>query len=150
MVKVRRRARIVALQTLFEVDIAHHQPERVLLQRLEDTNLPQRGEEFARSLVSGVLKHQERLDPLIREHAPKWPLEQMALIDRNVLRIALFELLVAQSAPVKVIINEAVELAKLFGSDSSYRFINGVLGTLLDHRAQLPDIPSHLEYGERR
>lgn len=151
--KVRRQARIVALQTLFEVDSAHHPAERVLRQRLEDVALPQPGEEFAQFLVSGVMDHQEQLDPLIQEYAPQWPLEQMAFIDRNVLRIAIFELLVARSAPAKVIINEAVELAKLFGSDSSHRFINGVLGALLDRRAQLPDVPSRPkdeeESGER-
>jgi len=141
-VKVRRQARIVALQTLFEVDSAHHPPERVLRQRLEEAALPRPGEEFAQFLVSGVIAHQERLDPLIQEYAPEWPLEQMAFIDRNILRLAIFELLVARSAPVKVIINEAVELAKLFGSDSSHRFINGVLGALLDREAQLPDVPS--------
>ena len=148
--KVRRQARIVALQTLFEVDSAHHPPERVLRQRLEGAALPQPGEEFAQFLVSGVLDHQEQLDPLIQDYAPEWPLEQMAFIDRNVLRIAIFELLVARSAPAKVIINEAVELAKLFGSDSSYRFINGVLGTLLDRRAQLPDVPSRTKDSERK
>jgi len=140
-VKVRRQARLVALQTLFEVDSAHHPPERVLCQRLADSVLPRRGEEFAQLLVSGVVDHHEQLDPLIQEYAPQWPLEQMSFIDRNILRIAIFELLVAQSAPAKVIINEAVELAKLFGSDSSHRFINGVLGTLLEHGVRLPDAP---------
>jgi N utilization substance protein B len=149
-VKVRRQARIVALQALFEVDSAHHPPERVLRQRLEDAVLPQPGEEFVQFLVSGVIDHQQRLDPLIQEYAPEWPLEQIAFIDRNVLRIAIFELLVARSAPPKVIINEAVELAKLFGSDSSHRFINGVLGALLDHRVQLPDVPLRTEDSERK
>ena len=136
--KVRRQARIVALQTLFEVDSVHHLPERVLGQRLEDIGLPEPGQAFAQSLVSGVLGHQQRLDPLIEEYAPEWPLDQMAFIDRNILRIALFELLVARTAPPKVVINEAVELAKLFGSDSCHRFVNGVLGTLLERGVELP------------
>jgi len=148
--KVRRQARIVALQTLFEVDSVHHPPEQVLRQRLEDSPLPQPGEDFARFLVSGVIEHQEQLDPLIQKYAPQWPLDQMALIDRNILRIALFELLVAKSAPVKVVINEAVELAKLFGSDNSHRFINGVLGALLDHEAQWPEAFLTLTDSERK
>jgi N utilization substance protein B len=149
-VKARRQARIIALQALFEVDSTRHPPELVLRQRLEDTALPQAGEEFVQLLVSGVTDHQEQLDPLIQEYAPEWPLGQIAVIDRNVLRIAVFELLVAESAPPKVIINEAVELAKLFGSDSSHRFINGVLGALLDRRAQLSDFSVRTKVSERK
>ena len=147
--KVRRQARIVALQSLFEVDSVHHPVERVLRQRLAEAELPQSGERFARLLVSGVVDHRERLDPLIQRYAPEWPLEQMALIDRSILRIALFELLVARSAPEKVIINEAVELAKRFGSDSSHRFINGVLGTLLKSSVQMVDAHLHTAETER-
>jgi N utilization substance protein B len=121
-----------------------------LRQRLEDAALTLPGERFVQLLASGVRDHQGQLDPLIEEYAPEWPLEQIAFIDRNVLRIAIFELLVAQSAPPKVIINEAVELAKLFGSDSSHRFINGVLGALLDHRERLPDMRLHTEESERK
>jgi len=148
--KARRQARLVALQTLFEVDSAHHPPERVLCQRLAEKVLPPRSEEFARMLVSGVVDHHQQLDPLIQEYAPEWPLEQMSFIDRNILRIAMFELLVARSAPAKVIVNEAVELAKLFGSDSSHRFVNGVLGTLLERGAQLPDVPPQGKHRERK
>ena len=147
--KVRRQARIVALQTLFEVDSAHHPSERVLRQRLEDAVLPESGEEFVKLLVSGVLGHLQALDPLIQQYAPEWPLEQIACVDRNVLRMAIFELLVARSAPPKVIINEAVELAKLFGSDSSHRFINGVLGALLENIAQLSDVAFRTGESER-
>ncbi len=86
--------------------------------------------DFARHLVFGVLRYQAVLDPFIQEHAPEWPLEQMACIDRTVLRLALFEFAVDARTPVKVVINEAVELAKMFGSESSARFVNGVLGAL--------------------
>ena len=148
--KVRRQARVIALQTLFEVDSANHPPGRVLHQRLMDAVVPQPAEEFAALLVSGVAGNQERLDTLIQQYAPEWPLGQIAAIDRNVLRIAAFELLIAQSAPPKVIINEAVELAKLFGSDNSHRFVNGVLGALLHHIMQTPEITSYTEVGERK
>jgi N utilization substance protein B len=130
-VKVRRRARIVALQALFELDTVNHPVDVVLQQRLEDTPLPDAGVDFARLLVSGVLEHKTLLDGFIQKDAPQWPVEQMATIDRNVLRIALFELFIDRSTPVKVAINEAVELAKSFGSESSHRFVNGVLGSFV-------------------
>jgi len=139
--KLRRRARIVALQALYEIDSAGHKPGFVLQERLTETPLPERGATFARHLVTGVLKHRPFLDKLIQRYAPEWPVDQMAVIDRNILRIAIFELVVDKGTPVKVAINEAVELAKLFGSDSSPRFVNGVLGSLVEqgvHRMSLP------------
>jgi len=119
------------LQALFEVDIAHHDPDTVLQQRLAYKPLPEAGCDFARALVKGVLAHLAELDALIRDNAPEWPLDQVAVIDRNILRMAIFEFVVEGSTPVKVAINEAVELAKLFGSDSSGRFVNGVLGAIV-------------------
>lgn len=91
--------------------------------------MPEEGQAFLRLLVSGVVRHLERLDTLIHQYAPAWPVAQIAVIDRNVLRLALFELSGATDTPQKVAINEAVDLAKLFGSDSSPRFVNGVLGS---------------------
>jgi N utilization substance protein B len=128
--KARRQARAVALQTLYEVDQAAHDPSLVLQQRLRDCGVQSDGEEFAQHLVEGVLRYREDIDPILREIAPEWPLEQMSPIDRNILRIAVFEMLFDPDIPVKVAINEAVELAKLFGSESSRRFVNGALGTL--------------------
>ena len=133
--QVRRRARIVALQALFEIDCVHHHVGVVLQRRIDDLDLPARGQEFARALVQGVLAHQETLDEMIITYAPEWPIEQVAIIDRNILRIAVFEFLIDGETPPKVAINEAVELAKIFGSDSSQRFVNGVLGTLLSKHA---------------
>lgn len=135
--KVRRRARTTALQALFEVDITHHDPGVALRERLEEVPLPPEGVEFCEALIGGVLGHLERLDAVIQRIAPEWPIDQMAPIDRNILRIAAFEILINQETPPKVAINEAVELAKMFGSDSSSRFVNGVLGTLLTERARL-------------
>ena len=119
------------MQALFEVDSVSHDPEVVLQQRLEKKSLPSAGNEFARNLVFGILEHKAYLDELIQKNAPEWPVEQIAIIDRNILRIAIFEIAVDQGTPLKVAINEAVELAKLFGSDSAPRFINGVLGALV-------------------
>ncbi len=129
--KVRRRARIVALQALFETDSVGHPPDIVLQHRLEETPLPDAGVDFARALVFGVLEHRRQLDAFIQKNAPQWPVEQMATIDRNILRIALFELYIDRTTPMKVVINEAVELAKMFGSESSHRFVNGVLGSFV-------------------
>ncbi len=103
----------------------------MLQQRLEEAPLPEQAADFARRLLFGVLQYQAILDPFIQKYAPEWPLEQMAYIDRNILRLALYEFAVNGETPVKVAINEAVELAKMFGSDSSPRFVNGVLGALV-------------------
>lgn len=86
------------------------------------------GVEFAERLIHGVVAYQDKMDTLIARYAPEWPLDQMAVIDRNILRIAIYELSGATGTPPKVAINEAVDLAKLFGSDNSSRFVNGVLG----------------------
>lgn len=140
--KIRRRARVVALQALFEVDTAHHEPARSFEARLEENPLPPPALDFARELLYGVLKHEARLDVVIQRIAPEWPIEQMAPVDRNILRLAAYEIILVADTPPKVVINEAVELAKIFGSDSSSRFVNGVLGTLLANREQLaPLVP---------
>ncbi len=135
--KTRRRARCATLEALYEIDIADHSPFDVLKSRLLDQPLDEPGEEFAIKLMEGVLEHQGGMDLVIARYAPEWPLDQMAIIDRNILRIAIYEFLVDDETPVKVAINEAVELAKLYGSDSAPRFINGVLGTLADLIPQL-------------
>lgn len=135
--KARRKARTIALQALYEVDCTTHTVEGVLEQRLEEQPLNADLENFARCLVAGVLEHATRLDRLIHKYAPEWPLDQMAIIDRNILRIAIWEFAVDRQTPTKVAINEAVELAKLYGSDSAPRFINGVLGALAAHEAEL-------------
>lgn len=128
--KVRREARTIVLQTLYEVDTAHHDWHTVLARHLEEHHLPPQSSEFAQHLVSSVLNHQAKLDAVIGEIAPQWPPDQMAVIDRNILRIAIYEMVMDPEVPVKVAINEAVELAKRFGSESSRRLINGALGTL--------------------
>ncbi len=98
---------------------------------MEDRPLPSAGAAFAEKLVHGVLAHKATLDELIQRNAPQWPVHQMAIVDRNILRIALFELVLDRTTPVKVAINEAVEMAKMFGSESSHRFVNGVLGSVV-------------------
>jgi N utilization substance protein B len=128
---IRHRARIVALQALYEIDCTHHTPMLVVERRLAQITLPEQGADFARELVRGVSDHQEQLDGLIGRYAPEWPVEQIAIVDRNILRMAILEILLRNDTPIKVAINEAVELAKEYGSDSSGRFVNGVLGSLV-------------------
>jgi N utilization substance protein B len=136
LASIRHRVRIVVLQTLFEVDLTGHDPRDVLQRHIEERSFPAPAEEFARQLLDGVLEHCQEIDELITQAAPNWPLDQMARIDVNILRIAIDELLFSGDAhiPVKAAINEAVELAKSFGSDSSRRFVNGVLGTLVKEK----------------
>jgi transcription antitermination protein NusB len=137
-VHLRRLARTSALQALYELDTTNHPADQVIANRLADHPMPADGEAFLRELVSGVCKERERLDALIQRYAPAWPVSQIAIIDRNILRIALLELTVCPrnasqpETPPKVAINEAVDLAKAFGSDSSSRFVNGVLGTAVN------------------
>jgi N utilization substance protein B len=135
--KPRTRARSLALQVLYEVDIAHHAPGDVLKLRLEEAPLAEELSEFARQIIFGVLPLNQNLDQLIAKYAPEWPFDQIAAIDRNILRMALWEFAVFHETPIKVAINEAVELAKLFGSDSAPRFVNGVLGSLADHQHEI-------------
>lgn len=130
--KDRTRARGIALQALYELDITNHPVGKVLIERIADSELDENLILFFRSIVLGVWPIRQELDSFIAEHAPDWPLDQVAIIDRNILRIALWEFAVADDTPLKVAINEAVELAKTYGSDSAPRFVNGVLGSLAD------------------
>ncbi|MFP4393851.1 MAG: transcription antitermination factor NusB [Anaerolineales bacterium] len=127
----RRLARESALQALFEIDMTDHPVGEVLDERLREAeHLSARGREYSRSLVLGVLRYREILDAYIQSQASEWPLNQIALVDRNLLRMALYEF-TAGDVPIKVAINEAVEIAKRFGSESAARFVNGVLGALV-------------------
>jgi N utilization substance protein B len=137
MMKARRKARSLALQVLYEVDCTTHPVEDVIRARLDDTPVGVEVEAFARQMIDGVLRYAAELDSLIHKYAPEWPLDQMAIIDRNILRMAIWEFAVSRTNPIKVAINEAVELAKLYGSDSASRFVNGVLGALAAKENQL-------------
>ena len=138
--KSRTRARGIALQALYEIDLVGHPPGVVIQHRLEEADLVERLMEFVRQIVTEVWPLTQQLDQLIAEHAPEWPLDQVAIIDRNILRIAIWEFGVDGETPLKVAINEAVELAKTYGSDSSPRFINGVLGSLAPRQNEIRQI----------
>src|SRR5574338_1638925 len=135
--KSRTKARIVALQALYEIDISGHLPGEALEERLLDEQMEPALAEFARQIVFGVLPIVTKLDNIIAQHAPEWPMDQVAVIDRNILRIAMWEFAVAGVTPVKVAINEAIEMAKIYGSDSTPRFVNGVLGSLASRQDEI-------------
>ncbi len=132
MAGARRKARALALQALYEVDSAGHQVEEVITLLLAGGRLTEENAVFVRELVGGVIENKEKIDLNIQNFAPAWPIKQMPVVDRNILRLAIFEILLDNKVPVKVAINEAVELAKAFGSDNSSRFVNGVLGSVSD------------------
>jgi N utilization substance protein B len=126
----RRRARIAALQALFELDSVGHQPQETIARQFESGPLIEEAKGFAEELVNGVLSHKEQIDKTIEDTAPAFPLDQLAVIDRNILRLAIYEILIDNKVPVRAAINEAVELAKDFGGEKSPKFINGVLGSV--------------------
>ncbi|MFC1925318.1 transcription antitermination factor NusB [Chloroflexota bacterium] len=125
----RRKGRLMALQMLFEVDCSGHDPEETLDRTLEGSSLSEETSDFIRELVTSVLGNKQGIDDIIKRFATAWPFEQIAIVDRNILRIGVYEILYGQT-PAKVAINEAVELAKTFGSSKSSKFINGVLGSV--------------------
>lgn len=142
---IRRQARMVALQTLYEYDIARHAPVEVLERHMEERHLPPKVVEYASELVIGVCDHLADIDAHIQSAAPEWPLQQMARIDKNILRLAIYEILFNTTVPAKAAINEAVELAKQFGSDTASRFVNGVLGTIFNRAHQPPTLKAESE-----
>lgn len=123
---------MAALQALYELDLADHPLGTALEARAEDLELDESQYDFALKLAQGVHKTTVQLDELISRNAPEWPLDQVAVIDRNILRLALWEIAFYRETPLRVVINEAVELAKVYGTDSSPRFVNGVLGSLVE------------------
>lgn len=135
--KSRTKARCVALQVLYECDVTGHSPSEVLEERLNESPLEDGLADFSRQIIQGVLPITSKLDAFIAEHAPEWPMDQVAVIDRNILRIALWEFAVENCTPIKVAINEAIELAKMYGSDSTPRFVNGVLGSLANRQQEI-------------
>lgn len=135
---LRRKARIAALQVLYEVDCSGHQAEEVFQRNIQESDLPEQAAKFAQGLVTGVIQNKKTIDDQIRHFAPLFPLEQIAVIDRNILRLAIYEILFDSEVPVKAAVNEAVELAKSFGSDGSPKFINGVLGSVITSSNRSP------------
>ena len=130
----RHLSRSIAMQSLYEWDFS---AKKIDLEKIVERNINEFGPgledvSFIWQLVTGVIQHLQEIDKIIEKAAPEWPIDQITIIDRNVLRIGLYELLFGdrEAVPPKVAINEAIELAKSFGGESSGKFINGVLGTV--------------------
>lgn len=129
---------MLALQALYEEDVSGHPVDASLAWLWEKTDLQAPSSDYAVELMEGVILHRSEIDQLIHEFAPAWPVQQLAVIDRSILRLAIFEIRFVEGTPYKVAINEAVELAKTFGSETSARFVNGVLGSVMDHMDAVP------------
>ncbi len=131
----RHLSRSIAMQTLYEWDFNNRDDkkiEEILERNIKEFAPGIEDDDFARNLIKGVLENKEKIDAIIVKTAPEWPLEQINLVDRNVLRLGIYELLFGkrEEVPPKVAINEAIELAKSFGGETSGKFVNGVLGTI--------------------
>jgi N utilization substance protein B len=124
---IRRRAREIALQVLYQLDISQGDVEEVVDLYWENFRPSPKAREFCQKLIEGVRRSQDQIDPFIEEKSENWSLKRMATVDRNILRLATFELLYCPEIPFKATLNEAIELAKKFGSDDSGAFINGIL-----------------------
>lgn len=133
----RRLAREVALKALFAVDLGKVKVDRVLEDLLAEADLPPKDAQFARELAAGTLAHRDETDRIIARQAVGWTIDRMATIDRNILRMALFEILHRDDIPDSVAVNEAVELAKRYGDAESGKFVNGILGEIVRARASL-------------
>ncbi len=131
MTGIRRKARIAALQTLYEADCSTHAAADILSRYALDREPTAEILSYAQALVSGVLDNKQTIDDTIKRFATLFPVKQIAVIDRNILRLAIYEIMFGDKVPAKVAVNEAVELAKSFGSDSAPKFINGVLGSVI-------------------
>lgn len=137
---VRRRAREIALQVLYQLEISQGDPQEALDVYFENFRPSAKARDFVQRLVEGVRQNQGEIDRLIEENAENWTLKRMTVVDRNILRVAAFELLHCPDIPFKASLNEAVELAKKFGSDESGAFINGILDKI--HSLLEPPPPS--------
>ena len=122
----------MALQALYEANAVDHDPLQVLSSRIEEGPQRSTGDTYSHVLVEGVVANCEEIDNIISKFAPNWPINQMAIVDCNILRMAIYEIKLRGETPPKVAINEAVELAKSFGADSSPKFVNGVLGSVME------------------
>jgi len=131
----RRLARRTALQLLYQIDLTQCSTADALANTAVETPLSSVDQEFAHLLVKGVRERLQELDELIARFAKDWTLERMSVVDRNILRLAIFELRYMPDVPTKVSINEAVELAKAFSDEQAAKFINGILGTVVDYLA---------------
>jgi len=139
----RRKSREFALQVLYQLNITKEDANRALAHFQEHFSSEGETDEFLRRLVLGVLEHCRELDRLIEQYLENWRLDRINVIDRNILRMALFELLYCEDIPPKVTINEAIDLGKRYGSEDSGSFINGILDRIQNEVVKKPLSPHH-------
>ena len=132
--KERTFLRGIALQALYEYDLSDHNITDILTNRFDSENVPDDdAKKFVIDLVVGVINNKNEIDDMIRKYASDWPIDQIATIDRNIIRIAAYEFAISKETPDRVAINESVELAKTFGSETAPKCVNGVLGSIADN-----------------
>ena len=132
--KERTFLRGIALQALYEYDLSDHSISDILTNRFDSENVPDdEGKKFVIDLVVGVINNKSKIDEMIQKYAADWPIDQIAVIDRNIIRISTYEFAIAKETPDRVAINESIELAKTFGSETAPKFVNGVLGSIADN-----------------
>ncbi|HHZ19031.1 MAG TPA: transcription antitermination factor NusB [Firmicutes bacterium] len=127
----RRIARELAFQTLFQIDVGRNTPEAALKYALDNNDLPEKSVAFLEDVVLGTCRHVKEIDELLGQFAEGWTLDRMGATDRNILRMAIYELVYREDVPISVTVNEAVELAKTYGDDESGKFVNGILGNII-------------------
>ncbi len=127
----RTLAREMAFKLLFQTDVGRNPWQQAMDRMLEEEPLPDKSREFLEQLVKGTLQHLKEIDQLISQHSREWSLERMANTDRNILRMAVFEIKYIEDVPAGAAINEAVELAKRYGDENSGKFVNGILGQIV-------------------
>jgi N utilization substance protein B len=137
----RRQARELAFQALFQIDLGRNTPEFALRYARNETDLPEKSLDFLNDMVNGTARHAKEIDDLLMRFSEGWPLERMSGTDRNILRMAIYELIYREDVPVSVTVNEAVELAKHYGDDDSGKFVNGILGNII-RQFTLPEKPT--------
>ena len=135
----RRAAREAALRALFQIDVGRSSAQRALEYNLEEMQIPEKDRPFVTALVKGTVERLEELDGIIQRFAERWSVDRMARTDRNILRLAIYEILYVDDIPPSVSVNEAVELAKEYGDADSPRFVNGILGSVVRSLAGVPE-----------
>jgi len=133
----RREARELVLKILYAWDVGKNDADQVMEQLFNEENTTESGRVFCRSLVNGVIANLVAIDKLISKYSTDWPLDRMAVVDRNLMRIAVFEILFSDGVPSAVAVNEAIEIAKSYGSEESPRFVNGILGNIIKDLSQI-------------
>jgi N utilization substance protein B len=134
----RRRSREFALQVLYQLEITKQNALQAMVQLRENFSSEEEDDEFAKRIVLGVMDHRQEIDRLIEGRSENWRLDRMTIIDRNILRIAIFELLYCDEVPPKVTLNEAIDLGKRYGSEESGSFVNGILDRIQNEVIRKP------------